>query len=320
VSRQLVIELQRVAARASNIAHGTDFTFLFDQRRKLLRVGYTVDSGELDPYCYGLLASEARTAAFLAIAKHDIPREAWFHLGRKLTSYQDASTLLSWSGTMFEYAMPALFMKSYEGTLLGSSLRRAVRIQQLYARERRIPWGISEAAYSGADGGHERRYQAFGVPVLAIKRMRPSDLVVAPYATLLALMIDRAAAIDNLRTMAQKRWIGRYGFFESIDYRSRGPGGAAQPRIVPVFMAHHQGMSLMALDNAMFDAAMQKRFHSEPLVLAAELLLQERLPKLVTAAEPQMTGGLAAVHLQPSIEPPDREIAPASEGVAMSAS
>ena len=160
--RELVADLQSVAARAATIALGTDFAFLFDGRRKLLRVGYSVDSGELDSSCYGLLASEARTAVFLAIAKHDIPRDAWFHLGRKLTSYRDYRALLSWSGSMFEDAMPTIFMKNYDNTLLGVSLRRAVRIQQLYAAERRVPWGISEAAYSGFDGIQERRYQAFG--------------------------------------------------------------------------------------------------------------------------------------------------------------
>jgi cyclic beta-1,2-glucan synthetase len=315
--RELVADLQSVAARAATIALGTDFAFLLDGRRKLLRVGYSVDSGELDSSCYGLLASEARTAVFLAIAKHDIPRDAWFHLGRKLASYRDSRALLSWSGSMFEYAMPTIFMKSYDNTLLGVSLRRAVRIQQLYAAERRVPWGISEAAYSGFDGIQERRYQAFGVPGLAMKRMRSSDLVVAPYATLLGLMIDASGAINNLRAMALKRWIGRYGFFESIDYR--GVGGTAEPRIVPLFMAHHQGMSIMALDNAVFDGAMQTRFHSERLVLAAELLLQERVPKLVPVAERELSAAPPSIHLQVAANLPDREIAPAPGGAVMPA-
>ncbi len=318
-ARELVANLRAVADRGSRIAREADFTFLFDGRRKLLRVGYTVESGELDPYCYGLLASEARTAVFLAIAKHDIPREAWFHLGRKLISYGECRALLSWSGSMFEYAMPAIFMKSYENTLLCSSVRRAVRIQQLYARERHVPWGISEAAYSASDGTDERRYQAFGVPGLAMKRMRSSDLVVAPYATVLALMVDAPAAIANLRAMARKRWIGRYGFFESIDYRGRGVAGARSPRLVPLFMAHHQAMSLMALDNAVFDGAMQRRFHAEPLVLAAELLLQERLPRLIPAGEHELPAGPLASHLQVA-SAPVREIARTSEDAVLSAS
>jgi len=318
-ARALVANLQAVAERTSKIAREADFTFLFDERRKLLRVGYTVDSGELDQYCYGLLASEARTAVFLAIAKHDIPRDAWFHLGRKLIAYGDSRALLSWSGSMFEYVMPLLFMKSYENTLLCSSVRRAVRIQQHYARERHVPWGISEAAYSASDGSEERRYQAFGVPGLAMKRMRASDLIVAPYATVLALMVDAPSAIANLRTMALKRWIGRYGFYESIDYRNRGVTGSASPRLVPLFMAHHQAMSLMALDNAVFDGAMQERFHAEPLVLGAELLLQERLPKVISVGEPDPAPRVIASHL-PLANPTAREIAPASDAAVMSTS
>jgi hypothetical protein len=318
-AHHLVLSFRALAFRASETARETDFTFLFDSRRKLLRVGYTVATRDLDPYCYGHLASEARTAVFLAIAKHDIPREAWFHLSRKLVTYGKYRTLLSWSGSMFEYAMPTIFMKTYENTLLWSSVRRAVVIQQLYARERHVPWGISEAAYHATDGGQERRYQAFGVPGLAMKRLRPSDLIVAPYATVLALTIDGPAAIANLRKMTLNGWTGRYGFFESIDYRGHGAAGSPAPHVVPLFMAHHQAMSLMALDNAVFDGVLQKRFHAEPLVLAAELLLQERLPRLIPESEPEPSAESLATHLQ-AASPSVREIAGAPERVVLSAS
>ena len=210
-------------------------------------------------------------------------------------------------------------MKSRDNMLLGTILRRAVRIQQLYGRERHMPWGISEAAYSGCDEANGRRYQAFGVPGLAMKRMRASDLVVAPYATLLALMIDPVAAIDNLRSMARRGWVGRFGFYESIDYRTRRADRAVRPEIVPLFMAHHHGMSLMALDNALFSFAMQKRFHSERLVLATELLLQERLPRLIpddgdVGIRPS---GLPA-HVR-VIAPPEREHVLPSEGSVLPA-
>jgi cyclic beta-1,2-glucan synthetase len=321
LARDLASALQRAADRASRIAATMDFAFLFDAQRKLLRVGYNVDSRQPDTACYGLLASEARTAVFLAIAKHDIPREAWFHLGRRLTSYRSFRTLLSWTGSMFEYAMPSLFMKSHDSTLLGASLRRAVRIQQLYGHERQIPWGISEAAYSDCDETNGRRYQAFGVPGIAMKEMRPSDLVVAPYATMLALMIDPVAAVDNLRSMARRGWVGRFGFYESIDYRVTGGDRAARSRIVPLFMAHHQAMSLMALDNAAFSFAMQRRFHSEPLVLATELLLQERLPRIVPhGSEAGIRPlGLPAAHL-PVLALPGRERVLPSAGSALPAS
>jgi hypothetical protein len=300
----------------------TDFTFLYDSKRKLLRVGYDADREALDHSCYGLLASEARVAVFVAIAKRDIPYEAWFHLGRTLTSFGKHRTLVSWSGTMFEYTMPLLFMKNHDNTLLGASVRQAVRIQQMYGRERRVPWGLSEAAYSAYDDCQGRRYQPFGIPELAMKRMRASDLVIAPYATLLALTIDPSGAVDNLRSMASKGWLGRSGFYESIDCRSEGPDRATQPVVVPVFMAHHQGMSLIALDNALFDNAMQHRFHAEPMVVSAELLLNERLPGVI----PERAKGVLAFemptapHLQLTARR-EREIAaPASTTMVLPAS
>ena len=286
-ARELAKTLRGVSETASRLAEDMDFALLFDRQRKLLRVGYNVESQELDSASYGLLASEARTAVFFAIAKRDIPREAWFHLGRKLTGFRNHRTLLSWTGTMFEHVMPSLFMKSYADTLLGWSIQSTVRIQQQYARERRVPWGVSEAAFSLRDDASNHRYQAFGVPAVAMKRMGGADLVVAPHASVLALMIDPAAAIDNLRLMASKGWLGPYGFYESIDYRSRRQGQARRRRatLVQLFMAHHQGMSLLALDNSLFGDAMQRRFHSLPLVLAAERLLHERRPTLFPAID-----------------------------------
>jgi hypothetical protein len=313
--------LRAASDRASRIAGMTDFSFLFDPRRKLLRVGYDVDREELDQSCYGLLASEARVAVFFAIAKRDIPVEAWFHLGRALTRFGNDRTLVSWSGTMFEYTMPLLFMKCRENTLLGASVRRAVSIQQTYGRKRHVPWGLSEAAYSGYDEGQGRRYQAFGIPQLAMKRMRDSDLVVAPYATLLALNIARAAALDNLRSMASKGWLGRFGFYESIDYRSHESDRTTRPQIVPLFMAHHQGMSLIAIDNALFDNAMQRRFHAEPLIATVERLLEERVPGVIPeSAKGALPSDMPTrPHLQLNSRP-EREIGPASENAMLRAS
>jgi cyclic beta-1,2-glucan synthetase len=221
---------------------------------------------------------------------------------------------------MFEYAMPALFMRSYDNTLLGASVRRAVRIQQLYAREHGMPWGLSEAAYSDRDDTQGRHYQAFGVPDLAMKRLHASDLVVAPYATMLALPIDRTAAMDNLRSMASKGWLGRFGFYESIDCRDRGVERATPWQIVPLFMAHHQGMTLMALDNAVLDNAMQRRFHTDPLVVTAELLLQERLPAIIADGLDVMPSEIpTAPHLQ-LITRAEREVSPTCEGAVLPAS
>ena len=282
LAARLIEHFEEQAAVAAGFVEEMDFEFLFDPRRKLLRIGYDVGMACLDEGCYDLLASEARTAVFLAIAKGDLPREAWFRLGRKLTAWRGRRALLSWSGTMFEYLMPALFMHTWEGTLLGQSLRAVVEIQQIYARERRVPWGISESSYSARDHALRYQYQAFGVPALGLKPALAEGLVVAPYASVLALMVDPPAAAANLRDMTERGWHGRHGMYESVDYL---PARGAAPALIRSFMAHHQGMSLIALDNVLLEAPMRRRFHAEPLVQATEYLLQERVPALMAVTE-----------------------------------
>jgi len=271
----LANRFQNAATAAQRYFDSMDFGFLFDENRQLLRIGYNVDDEKGDQSYYDLLASEARTAVFLAIAKGDIPRETWLRLGRKLTAYRDQVTLLAWSGTMFEYLMPLIHLRSYAGTLLDRALRAAVRIQQAYGQERGVPWGISEAAHAERDARGQYQYHAFGVAPLAASGAEDQRLVVAPYATMLALMVDPARATVNLRAMAAKGWRVRHGFFESIDYS----GGA--PEVVHCFMAHHQGMALLSIDNALLGKRMQERFHHDPLVQSTEFLLEERMPTLV---------------------------------------
>ena len=266
---------------ADRLTTEMDFAFLFDKRRKLLRTGYDADSGVLDNSYYDLIASEARSAVFVAIAKGDIPREAWFHLGRRLTSYHGHRTLVSWSGTMFEYLMPALYMRTYEHTLLGESLDAVVRVQKQYGDERKVPWGISEAACNARDHSLCYQYRAFGIPELAANPRLSASLVIAPYASMLSAMANRPAATENLRRMASNGWMGRYGFYESVDYTTR------EPVVVRSYMAHHQAMGLVALGNALCDGAMQTRFHADPLVLATEFVLQERVPALLEITEEQ---------------------------------
>jgi hypothetical protein len=278
----LIQQLQRMAEQASRIFDEMDFGFLFDSERKLLRIGYDTGTGQREEACYDLLASEARTAVFLAIAKGDIPREAWFRLGRKLTAYRNRRTLISWSGTMFEYLMPLLHMRSYGNTLLDRGARGALAIQQLYARERGVPWGISEAAYGARDDRMQYQYRAFGVPALSASSQKADHMVadrmvVAPYSSMLALMVEPGEATANLRFLAARGCLSRYGFCESIEYSSGGNG----PELIHCFMAHHQGMALAALDNALLGERMQERFHADPLVQATEFLLQERMPALV---------------------------------------
>ena len=268
----LIYRYERCRISAAELFEEMDFRFLLDEDRMLMRIGFDVETETLDDSHYDLLASEARTAVFLAVAKGDFPREAWFRLGRRLCSYAGHRTLLSWSGTMFEYLMPALFLRTFEGSLLGESLMGAVRIQQAYCRAKGIPWGVSEAAHSTRDAARNYQYRAFGVPVMAAKRMEVRELVVAPYATMLALPVDPYRATLNLRNMVERGWLGAFGFFESIDYMGR------DAEIVRAFMVHHQGMAFIALANALLDNPMPRRFHSDPMVLATELLLQERLP------------------------------------------
>jgi cyclic beta-1,2-glucan glucanotransferase len=274
----LTAEFERQAGQISRWVEKMDFAFLFDKRRNLLRIGWDADSEKAEQAHYDVLASEARSTVFVAIAKGDIPRDAWFRLQRKLTSYHGYRTLLSWSGTMFEYLMPCLYMKAYGHTLLAESLNTAVRVQQRYGRERNVPWGISESACGTRDHALNYQYRAFGVPVLAANPKLPEGLVVAPYATMLAAMVDQAAASQNLHVMASLGWMGRYGFYESMDYTLR-------PTLVRMYMVHHQAMGLMALSNALLGSPMQTRFHADPLVVATEYLLQERLPTLQEAVE-----------------------------------
>ncbi|HUO31525.1 MAG TPA: glucoamylase family protein [Bryobacteraceae bacterium] len=276
VTKELAEELREIAQTCDRLAREMDFRCLYQRRKKTLSVGYHVSTGKLDPGSYNLLASEARTASFVAIAKGDIPQESWFRLGRTHTIFSGDPVLLSWSGTMFEYLMPLLWMRHYPDTIIDRSVRTAIRSQREYARRRGVPWGISESAFlSGADG--EYGYAAFGVPELALERKRSRSLVISPYSSFLAAGAEPRMALENLRRMKEFGWLGRYGFYEAVDY-SRA--GAEQVRM---WMAHHQGMSLLAITNVLFGNPMRQYFHREPQVLATELLLHERVPAAALA-------------------------------------
>jgi cellobiose phosphorylase len=256
-----------------------DFEFLYDRSRGLLSIGYDVGERRRDPSCYDLLASEARLASFLLIAQGQVPQKHWFSLGRLLTSHGGHVSLISWSGSMFEYLMPRLIMPSYENTLLEATCKAAVSRQIEYGRQRAVPWGISESCYNAADMHHVYQYRAFGVPGLGLKRGLGDDLVIAPYASALALTVMPLEACRNLQRLAAEGFLGAYGFYEAVDYTpTRVPRGKHHA-IVHTFMAHHQGMSLLAFEQVLLNAPMQRRFMSDPLVRATQLLLQERVPK-----------------------------------------
>ena len=285
-----------LAARATALADGMNFRFLLEPRRQLFSVGYVLpdadNPGRLDASYYDLLASESRLASFIAIAKGDAPEAHWFRLGRPVTSVRGAPVLLSWSATLFEYLMPLLVMRSHPNTLLDASCRLAVRRQIDYGEARGVPWGISESAYNLVDRHGTYQYKAFGVPGLGLKRGLGDELVVAPYASALAVTIDPAAATANLRLLAATGLSGDFGFFDAVDYTNRGPdalsaGETAPGVVVAAYMAHHEGMTLVALANALLGDRMVERFHADPRVQATELLLQERIPRGVAPIEPR---------------------------------
>ncbi len=263
------------------------FDFLFDPARQLLSIGYRVRDGTLDPNCYDLLASEARLASFVAIAKGDVPATHWFRLGRPLTPVDRGSALISWSGSMFEYLMPSLVMRAPLGSLLEQTNRLVVRRQMKYGAELGVPWGVSESAFNARDLELTYQYSNFGVPGLGLKRGLSENAVIAPYATALASMVDAEAAAANFSRLLRAGGRGRYGWYEALDYTpSRVPEGETVA-IVRAYMAHHQGMTLVAVADALLDGAMRARFHSEPIIQATELLLQERTPRDIAVARPR---------------------------------
>jgi cyclic beta-1,2-glucan synthetase len=303
----LVRRLLAVGGATRELADDMQFGFLFDPSRKIFSIGYRVTDGSLDPGAYDLLASEARLASFVAIAKGDVPVSHWFHLGRPMTPVGIGSALLSWSGSMFEYLMPALVMHSPAGSLLDETYHLVVRRQMSYGAEHGVPWGISESAYNVRDLDLTYQYSNFGVPGLGLERGLGEDLVVAPYATALAAMVDPVAATRNLSALVAVGAGGPYGLYEALDYtRSRVPEGS-RVATVRAYMAHHQGMTLVALANALHDGAMRARFHAEPIVQATDLLLQERAPRDVAVARPRVEEVHAPAHLRDFVEPAFRQ-------------
>ncbi|MBA3713248.1 MAG: hypothetical protein H0W76_12500 [Pyrinomonadaceae bacterium] len=286
-ARDMLSRLGVLAGASERLFDTMDFAFLLDPERKVFVIGYNVATGRPDNSYYDLLASESRLASFVAIAKGDAPQEHWFRLGRQLTPVERSRALISWTATMFEYLMPLLVMKSYDRTLLEQTYVAVVERQIEYGASRGVPWGISEAAYNARDLHHNYQYGPFGVPGLGLKRGLSEDLVVGPYATMLAAMVDPHAALANLSRLEKEGALARYGFYESIDYTPERLPQNQRRAMIRTFMAHHQGMSIVALDNLLHDRVMQRRFHAEPLVQATELLLQERIPRGVPAAHPR---------------------------------
>jgi hypothetical protein len=295
VAANLSKRLKTVAAKADDLAKNMDFVPLFDAKKKALSVGYEVEEQRLAPYFYDLLPSEARAATFVAIAKGEIPQESWLSLERRYTSCEDERVLLSWTGTMFEYLMPMLWMKTYPNTILDQTTQAAVRVQKKHAKGLSIPWGISESSCAKLSVDGHYHYQAFGVPGLAISQEKPEDVVVSPYSTFLALMADAPAAVENIRNLEVMGLLGDYGFYEAVDFTASRIKPGNKFEIVRCWLAHHQGMSLMAIANVLCNASVQRRFHAEPMVAATERLLHEKAPRLPNLEEPQNEAGTEPV-------------------------
>jgi cyclic beta-1,2-glucan synthetase len=276
-SVRLIQDLQSLAAEAGRLADEMEFGFLWNRQRKLMSIGFESEKKQTHSACYDLLASESRLGTFVAIAKDEIPPETWFLLARTHTTDRGRPVLISWTGTMFEYLMPTLWMRSYPGTLLDRSHHAAILSQHEFTALKHIPWGISESAYSARDEAGNYQYHAFGVPQLALFHGELEALVISPYSTFLALNMLPRTARRNLRRMEQAGWFGIYGFYESVDFTSsRNRKWRQEPELVRCWMAHHQGMTLLALANFLEDGIVQTWFHSHPRVQATELLLHER--------------------------------------------
>lgn len=310
----LVSRLKRVADTAREMALAMDFAFLLDPERKLLSIGYSLSENGLDPSCYDLLASEARLASLFAIAKGDVATRHWFRLGRSATPLGDGSALISWSGSMFEYLMPSLVMRAAVGSLLEQTNRLVVERQESYGRSLGVPWGISESAYNARDLEFTYQYSNFGVPGLGLKRGLSDNVVIAPYATGLAAMVDPLGACANFTRLAALGGLGRFGFYEALDFTPARLPEDATVAIVRSFMAHHQGMTIVAIANALMNGLMRARFHREPIIQATELLLQERMPRDVVLALPRAEEVKAHVAGDPVDRPTERRLVPATLG------
>ncbi len=260
-----------------------DWSIVYDRSRHMLRVGYNVEDRRADAGHYDLLASEMRLGSLALVADGTLPQEHWFATGRQLTKGGTHAALLSWSGSMFEYLMPLLVTPTYDGTLLDETYRGVVARQIEYARTNGIkpgvPWGVSESGYAATDADLTYQYRPFGVPGLGFKRGLGEDLVIAPYASMMAVMVDPSAAAANLRTLRDEGRMGRHGFFEAVDYTPARVKRGQDDVTVRQCMAHHQAMGLLGLAYTLLDQPMQKRMMRSPAFRSAELLLHERVPK-----------------------------------------
>jgi cyclic beta-1,2-glucan synthetase len=272
---------ERLIQDGRKLSEAINMRFLYDPERRLFAIGYNVSGGRLDSSYYDLLASEARLGSFLAIARGDIPVEHWFSMSRPYSAIDRRRVLLSWTGTLFEYLMPLIFQRSQANSLLDKAARDATAIHIAYGRKRRVPWGISESAFADLDLNNTYQYKAFGVPELGLKRNLEEKVVVSPYATLLALNVAPRESVQNLKRLVSLGLLNDYGYYEAMDFSRRPSREGARGVIVQTYMTHHQGMGFLSLTNFLHGNPIQRHFHADPRVRAAEPLLHERIPILL---------------------------------------
>jgi cyclic beta-1,2-glucan synthetase len=298
---ELCAQAEAIGEQTRKLSREINMRFLYDPERRLFSIGFNLSQGRLDSSFYDLLASEARLGSFVAIARGDVPNEHWLSMHRPYGTIGGRMALLSWTGTMFEYLMPLLFQCTFSNSLLDAAVKEAVRTQIDYGRKRKVPWGISESAYGDLDLNKTYQYRAFGVPGLGLKRGLEEDLVIAPYATLLAVNISPENAVSNLRRLARDGLMSDYGFYESIDFSRQRIREGERGVIIRAYMAHHQGMSFLALSNLLHEGSIQRWFHADPRVRAAEPLLYERIPvsppvhHISTREGPPSRGSISAI-------------------------
>jgi cyclic beta-1,2-glucan synthetase len=274
----LATSLDTIGEHADALSTAMNFRFLYDADRALFSIGFNAATARLDGSHYDLLASEARLGSLVAIAKGDVPQEHWFRMSRALTGLHEGRALLSWSGSMFEYLMPLLVTRDSDGTLLHETYETVVLQQRAYGAQKAVPWGVSESAYNVMDMGLTYQYRGFGVPGLGLKTGLGEDLVIAPYATALAAMVRPDLSAQNFKALTREGLEGQYGYFESVDYTPLRVPPGRRGVVVKAYMAHHQGMTLVAMSNVLLGNRMQERFHRDPRVVASDLLLEERVP------------------------------------------
>ena len=283
---ELLGQIRAMTEFSTKIIDEADFSFMYNATKNVFVIGYNVEDARLDNAFYDLLASECRVSSLVAIAHGQVPQKHWFALGRALTDSSGGKALLSWSGTMFEYLMPLLVTKDYPGTILSETYRSVVKAQKIYGKKRGVPWGVSESGYSGVDFEKTYQYHAFGVPGLGLKRGLSEDLVISPYSTFLALPVDPAGSLENARKLERESARGEFGFFEAVDFTQERLSSEERSHVVKSFLAHHQGMTLISIDNFLNGGIFQNRFHADAGIKSTELLLHERFPHRVPAIVP----------------------------------